>query len=375
MNTFIKIPEAKNINLDMNINLYLDSKTIFIPIVKKENFKLNSYVYKNTYFGNYISSISGKITGSKKIKINKKIYPALVITNDFKEEAVKKEKRKKIINKEDLLTILKEYHLDNIIAKINHKNIKRLVVTSIDEDPYTFNELLILASYSSKICDTISKLLKILAIDNAIIAVKDTFFRAIKNVKSIIGTYHNINMKLIRDYYSVSYDKVLCKELNIKEDESLVLTSNDIYNLYNILKERFVNEVFMTISGDVIEKSMVVKTRIGTSIKEIVDKLVVINNKNYDIYINGIVKGIKVDDLTDYIVTDEVKSIVFKKREVKELRECINCGVCVKVCPVNIDVIKCLEEHKQDKNCLDCGLCNYICPSNINLKDVINGGK
>ena len=276
----LKIKDKNEMNIDLMINLYLDPVDIYIPIIKEEKFKLNTYVYKNTYFDKYHSSISGKIVGSKKVYINKKAYPALKITNDFKENILNKNKRKKVNNKIELISLLEEYHLDKIIKKINNKNIQNLVITSVDDEIYAYNELMILANYTNKIYDTIDKLLKILDLKMATIAIKNTSFKAIKNVNAIKGTYPNIDIKLLRDYYLVSYDTFICQELNLKLEETLVLSSNDIYNIYNIFKGNIVNETFITISGNAILKSMVINTRLGTSLEEIINKLIKIKKKN-----------------------------------------------------------------------------------------------
>lgn len=60
-----------------------------------------------------------------------------------------------------------------------------------------------------------------------------------------------------------------------------------------------------------------------------------------------------------------------------EERACVNCGTCVKVCPVDIlpqfafksivadEVEESLEHGLLD--CVECGLCSYVCPSKVEL--------
>jgi len=60
-----------------------------------------------------------------------------------------------------------------------------------------------------------------------------------------------------------------------------------------------------------------------------------------------------------------------------EERACVNCGTCVKVCPVDIlpqfafksivaDEIEEVLEHGL-LDCVECGLCSYVCPSKVEL--------
>ena len=46
---------------------YQDPQEIYIPILNKSTFKMHDYIYKNTYLGDSIVSVSGKIAGSKKV--------------------------------------------------------------------------------------------------------------------------------------------------------------------------------------------------------------------------------------------------------------------------------------------------------------------
>ncbi|MFQ5796005.1 MAG: RnfABCDGE type electron transport complex subunit C [Candidatus Bipolaricaulia bacterium] len=68
-----------------------------------------------------------------------------------------------------------------------------------------------------------------------------------------------------------------------------------------------------------------------------------------------------------------------------EPRECVRCGYCFDVCPVDISPIFLARyaqhemfDRAQDLNifaCIDCGLCSYVCPSKIPLAALIKEGK
>jgi electron transport complex protein RnfC len=54
-------------------------------------------------------------------------------------------------------------------------------------------------------------------------------------------------------------------------------------------------------------------------------------------------------------------------------RQCINCGLCVRVCPVNLVPgmlsLYCAKDRFETAerqgllSCLECGCCDYVCPS------------
>jgi electron transport complex protein RnfC len=65
---------------------------------------------------------------------------------------------------------------------------------------------------------------------------------------------------------------------------------------------------------------------------------------------------------------------------------CVNCGECVRICPVNIPVnmlIRFLEasyhEEARDlydlESCIECGLCSYVCETRIPIFHYIKMGK
>ena len=101
MKTLIKLEENPNINLVGNIYELIDPTNIYIPILTNSTFHKNDYIYKNNYYSNYISSVSGYVSGSKKIYLLDKYVDALQITNDFKENSHIKRRKKKINNRED----------------------------------------------------------------------------------------------------------------------------------------------------------------------------------------------------------------------------------------------------------------------------------
>ena len=68
-----------------------------------------------------------------------------------------------------------------------------------------------------------------------------------------------------------------------------------------------------------------------------------------------------------------------------EVRACVNCGTCAKICPVEIlpqFTMKCLVADEVEEalahgllDCAECGLCTYACPSKIELREVFRAAK
>jgi len=68
-----------------------------------------------------------------------------------------------------------------------------------------------------------------------------------------------------------------------------------------------------------------------------------------------------------------------------EIRACVNCGSCAKICPVHIlpqFMFKCIVANEIEEalahgllDCVECGLCTYVCPSKIELNDTFRKTK
>lgn len=68
-----------------------------------------------------------------------------------------------------------------------------------------------------------------------------------------------------------------------------------------------------------------------------------------------------------------------------EVRACVNCGTCARICPVDIlpqFTMKCLAADEVEEalahgllDCAECGLCTYACPSKIELREVFRTAK
>lgn len=373
MYNLIRLNEDKEISIGYKINEFRTPKYIYIPIVNNSTFKLNDYVCKNTYFGEYSSSISGNIKDIKKVKVKNKEVSSIIVENDYKENSKKNKKLKRPNKREELINSLDDFYLNEILSKIKSQTIiNNLVISSIDEEIYSVKELITLSNNYNEILETIDYLSNVFNVDKAIIATKNTNFNSIKNVKSVLGTYPNIEVLLVPDKYLISYKPFLCSYLNIEESSTLVLTTTDVYNIYrSIINNKDIEDNIITISGNAIKKSLVINTRLYVSLSEILDEYIKFNTDDYEIFLNGYLSGKKIDNIDDIIITRDIDSIVINKKSNIEETNCINCGACMKVCPANINVKRCYFNKLINKNCISCGLCNYICPANLKLREVV----
>lgn len=142
----------------------------------------------------------------------------------------------------------------------------------------------------------------------------------------------------------------------------------------------FVHKVVTVIDEDGAENFRV---RIGTPLKDIL-KLKDCHLKEGDkVIIGGPFRGYT-GFSTDIPITEDMDSIYIQSLDETvhyHNNQCMNCGRCVKVCPVNLDVnlIGRYSEFSLFEQCsemgvdvcIECGLCAYHCPSGRSLVQFI----
>ena len=359
---------------------FLTSDYIYLPYKKEYNifYKDKDYIYKNDLIASngedfIYSNVSGILLGIATVNNNK----YFVIENDFKDKLREKKGTKRNINKyskEDLINLLKKYNKFKDIDT----NSKVLIVSGISEyiDEITYPTLI--KNYTTEILDTIDALIEILNIKKCFFSI--TTQECVNILFNNLGTYPKIDMKLFNSNYSIGNKYILIDKLTNYKNKNygiIYYTISDILDIYNILRKNIVPSVnYITLSGNLLKYSKVIRIKNGTNLD---DLLKYYNIKENSIFINGLLNGFKINT-NNFILDKNVKSIFINTEKKYNTYDCINCGLCKKSCPVNINP-KYMYFHNNKKSkeykmkCVNCGICEYVCPSKIDLRGVYNDKK
>jgi len=131
-----------------------------------------------------------------------------------------------------------------------------------------------------------------------------------------------------------------------------------------------------------------VKATIGTPLRRIFNTFSIHVNDQDRIVIGGPMKGFATYT-HHHPVQPDMDTVMIQDRDIiPQLSDnpCINCGKCIRICPVNVPVnilVRYLEadqyEEAADKydleSCIECGLCAYVCTARIPLYQYIRLGK
>ena len=355
------------------ITNYLTNDYIYIPYYKdmELNYKEQEYIYKgdllDTKYKIY-SSVSGTLLGLTTINKNK----YLVIENDYKDKTRIRKGIKRNINKytkDELYGLITKY---NIIKDFDITS-KVLIISGINEykEENLYNTLL--KEYTIEILDTIDALIEIMNIKKCFLSLTTNDSELLDILVNNIGTYPKIDMKLftLNDY--IGNKNILINKLTNYKNKNYniqFLNIKEILNINYILKkDSYPSETYINLSGNLIESNKIIKIKVGTNLKDILDLYKI---KNYDnVIINGLLNGIHLKDI-NFIIDNNVRSIFINTIESHKEYKCINCGLCVENCPIGINPKYMYHNNDKKSNdykdkCINCGICSYLCPSKINL--------
>lgn len=381
MRKLVKLKKDLSIVFNTQITEFLNPDEIYLPI--KKNYQLlvkpgeeilKGQIIIENNLNKVISPISGIIKGIEIKNVDGKQTNCLVVQNNFKEKNknyIRKKESK--FDKEIIVSKLYEYYFKYIASVLETKKINNLVISGIEDEPYITNNVYVINKYSKEILEMADILSSAFNIENTLIVMKSNDTKGVETYLAKMGTYPNLALTLVDDKYLLGKSYFLLEYLNLKDLDTLVIDARTFLDMYNALKyNKYVYETFITISGPSVSRSQVIKVKIGSKIKDIIDNSIKIKGKDNVYVLNGLMAGHECDINNTIVTKHTLGVVVVPKEEIKE-EKCINCGLCFKVCPVKVNPKKVMDSHKISNNCFDCGLCSYICPSHINLRRFLRG--
>ena len=135
-------------------------------------------------------------------------------------------------------------------------------------------------------------------------------------------------------------------------------------------------DTLISVGGGAIAHKGIVRVRIGTEIGALIESLGGFSKEPAKIILGGPMTGMAQYELTTPIGKEITGLFALSADETgigKDYRQCINCGLCVKVCPVNLVPgllsLYCAKDRFDVAqregllSCIECGCCDYVCPS------------
>jgi len=411
----------KIVTKNMSLKKISESEIFFVPLLQHkgerafEIVRVGQEVRKYEKIAQGYGSISANIhspVSGKVIRIMKNFLPdgskvrTIIIENNFKEERVKLVKRNmrelQMAESEEILKIIEEAGIVGLGGAgfptaskydIKLEKIDTFIINGMESEPYLTADYLLMKNYAKEICRGIKVAEKVLRPRHMVIAISE------KN-KELVSVFErmarevniDLQIKILSADYPQGSEILLIDKITGKKIQKGKLTIEKGVIVSNVgtikaIYDAFFNgkpliERIVTISGEEVPNAGNYKIRIGTPLVHIVDSLNI--TKTDKIIFGGPMMGNKVKEPSTPIIKG-TSGVIFLNEEKIESKNCISCGKCVEVCPMNLipfDFSKYYEKGRYVKmlnanifNCIECGACEYVCPSRVPLIESIKNGK
>ena len=400
-----KFPEPETVVIPLSMHVGKPA----VPVVKAgDTVKLGQKIAEADGFvsSNIHSSVSGTVVAVEPRKHpNRGMVESIVIRSDGKnttDESVRPNKPLEELSPEEIVDIVKEKGITGMggagfptfIKLKPGKPIDTVLLNGCECEPYLTADHRVLLEYADDVIYGLKAIMKAVDAPKGIIVIEDNKPDAIALLQSRTEGLDNIEDQTVRTKYPQGAEKTLIKNVlkrlvpsgglpadvgTVVDNVSTAVAISDAIQKGMPLVERAVS-----VTGEHIANPGNYMVKIGTSVKALIDYCGGITGEDVTVKMGGPMMGFPLTDEEVPVIKGTNGVIAIDTDHTKE-EECIKCGRCVDVCPMELaplnfakyvkegDAQALLDNHIRD--CFECGCCQYICSSKIPLVERIRTGK
>ncbi len=369
------------------------------------------------------SSVSGKVKKISKIMnpATSRLMDAVTIESDGQDRWAGIEKvfninltqdyrrLKSIIDslkKEDMLAAIREAGIVGLggaafpthvkLKPPPEKKIDTIILNGCECEPFITSDHRVLLEYGRQVLMGLYIISRTLDPKDIFIAIEDNKRDAITHIKDLIfeiGFDDIFKIVSLPSRYPMGAEKTLIKTVvgravpmgGLPMDVGVVVnnvtTAKAIYEA--LIEGKPLIDKVITVTGE-FENPKNVLARIGTPVRELIDLCGINDERTNKVIIGGPMMGNTLVEL-DFPVTKGVNCVLARDSRIPDEQNCINCGSCVRICPMDLMplvYVRTVKSGRSDglsdhyiENCIECGSCAYVCPANIPIVGYIKTGK
>lgn len=341
------------------------------------------------------ASVSGVVMEIAEITgANGKPVQAIVIENDFKDEAVPfQEEDIEALSAQEIIERIKEagnvgmggatFPTHVKLSPPEGKSVNLLILNGAECEPFLTADYRLMVECPKRVIMGVKILMRALGIKKAIVGIEDNKPEAIQKMTAAVDT-HAIRVVDVETKYPQGSEKQLINAITGRVVPAGGLPMDAGVVVVNVGSAKAIADAFcvgeplyrrvVTVSGAVKNpKNLLV--RFGVSAREVLEYVGGPSSEPLKILSGGPMMGLPLPTL-DCVVTKGFSGlVVLDSQYTKKQKEtnCIKCGKCADVCPMNlmpmmISASAVFEDfEKAEKynamDCMSCGCCSYICPA------------
>lgn len=357
------------------------------------------------------SSVSGKV-----VAVEPRLYsggmavPCVVIESDMQNtvsEDIAPKADLSALSSEDVKNIIKEAGIVGMggatfpthvkLAPPPDKKVDTVILNGAECEPYLTSDHRLMLEYPEDVVFGLQALMKALGVKKGYIGIETNKPDAIEKVYEAAKGIEGIEVVALRTKYPQGAEKQLIYACTKREVPSGGLPADAGVVVNNVGTAAAVAkaiktgmplvERIVTVTGAGVNNPKNLIVKIGTSFKEIIEQCGGLKGNIGKIIAGGPMMGITQFSLDIPVIKGTSGILVLSEEEARlpEPSNCIRCGKCVEVCPinlmpVNISAASLADRHEQAEalnamDCIECGSCSFVCPAKRPLVDSIRVSK
>lgn len=357
------------------------------------------------------SSVSGKV-----VAVEPRLYsggmavPCVVIESDMQNTVsadIAPYGNISSITSEDIKNIIREAGIVGMggaafpthvkLAPPPDKKVDTVILNGAECEPYLTSDHRLMLEYPEDVVFGLQALMKALGVKKGYIGIETNKPDAIEKIYEAAKGIEGIEVIALKTKYPQGAEKQLiyaCTKRQVPSgglpaDAGVVV--NNVGTAAAVAKALRTGmpliERIVTVTGAGVNNPKNLLVKIGTSFNEVIEQCGGLKGKIGKIIAGGPMMGITQFSLDIPVIKGTSGILVLSEEEARlpEPSNCIRCGKCVEVCPinlmpVNISAASLANRHEQAEalnamDCIECGSCSFVCPAKRPLVDSIRVSK
>ncbi len=350
------------------------------------------------------ASVSGTVIAiENRLHATRGACLSVVIESDGKNElheSVKPNKSLQELTADEIIDIVKNAGIVGMggagfptFVKLKpNKPIDAILLNGCECEPLLTADHRLLLEFTDDVIYGLKAILKAVGAPKGVIVIEDNKADAIALFESKLENEPDIEVVTARTKYPQGAEKMLIKRVLGRQVPSGGLPADVGAVVCNVSTAKAISDAIqtgmplieriITITGEHIAHPANFIAKIGTNVADLVAACGGVTDPDATVKAGGPMMGFIQEDLNVPVMKGS-NGIVALKTDVAEPQECIKCGRCVDVCPMELTPLHFAKQVMDPAalkklnimDCMECRCCEFICSSKIPLVDLIKIGK